>query len=274
MNVASVPMRSPFRYPGGKTWFVPYIRRWLRSDRSTVREFIEPFAGGAIVGLTVAFEGLAERVTLVELDEDIAAVWQTILNGDGEWLADRIVSFQVSGESVRTAVAKGRRSLRERAFATIVRNRISRGGILAPGAGVMKLGENGKGLASRWYPETLCRRILDIVRLRDRIHFVQGNGIAAMEANAGRTDAAYFIDPPYTRAGRRLYRHSEIDHGRLFDVVDILRGDFLITYDATDHIRGLAEAHGLEVREVPMKTTHHSHKTELVIGRSLDWLGE
>lgn len=26
VNVASVPQRSPFRYPGGKTWLVPHIR--------------------------------------------------------------------------------------------------------------------------------------------------------------------------------------------------------------------------------------------------------
>lgn len=29
VNVASVPQRSPFRYPGGKTWLVPYVRDWL-----------------------------------------------------------------------------------------------------------------------------------------------------------------------------------------------------------------------------------------------------
>lgn len=29
VNVASVPFRSPFRYPGGKTWLVPQIRHCL-----------------------------------------------------------------------------------------------------------------------------------------------------------------------------------------------------------------------------------------------------
>ena len=31
VNVASAPQRSPFRYPGGKTWLIPYIRQWLTS---------------------------------------------------------------------------------------------------------------------------------------------------------------------------------------------------------------------------------------------------
>src|SRR6266498_1526470 len=53
VNVASVPQRSPFRYPGGKTWFVPYLRDWLHSLRKRPAVFVEPFAGGGIASLTV-----------------------------------------------------------------------------------------------------------------------------------------------------------------------------------------------------------------------------
>lgn len=54
-NVMSVPLRSPFRYPGGKTWLVPRIRQWLAGLSVQETEFIEPFVGGGIVSLTVAF---------------------------------------------------------------------------------------------------------------------------------------------------------------------------------------------------------------------------
>ena len=97
VNVASVPQRSPFRYPGGKTWLVPRIRQWLASLPTKPSKFIEPFAGGAIVGLTVAFEQLADLVILVERDEQVAAVWQTIINTEGGagWLANQIVTFHL-----------------------------------------------------------------------------------------------------------------------------------------------------------------------------------
>src|SRR5260370_14157567 len=62
INVASVPQRSPFRYPGGKTWLVPYIRDWLRHKSPRPARLIEPFAGGAIVSRAVAFERLARNV--------------------------------------------------------------------------------------------------------------------------------------------------------------------------------------------------------------------
>src|SRR5579864_7056631 len=93
VNVASVPQRSPFRYPGGKTWFVPYLRDWLQSKSKLPARFIEPFAGGGIVSLTVAFERLAKHVVFAELDAGVAAVWRVVLNGQAEWLASEILGF-------------------------------------------------------------------------------------------------------------------------------------------------------------------------------------
>jgi len=58
VNVASVPQRSPFRYPGGKTWLIPTVRKWLRYDASA-KGLIESFTGGGIVSLTAAFENMA-----------------------------------------------------------------------------------------------------------------------------------------------------------------------------------------------------------------------
>jgi len=62
VNVASVPQLSPFRYPGGKTWLVPELRKWLEGLGPRPSLFVEPFAGGAIASLTVAAEHRAEQV--------------------------------------------------------------------------------------------------------------------------------------------------------------------------------------------------------------------
>lgn len=273
VNVASVPQRSPFRYPGGKTWLVPTIREWLRSQDKRIRELIEPFAGGGIVSLTAVFENLVDRATMVEIDPDIAAVWRTILNGQGTWLANEIARFEVTKSSVDTRLRKGTgNSLRERAFGTILRNRINRGGILAPGAGKVKRGENGKGLKSRWYPETLKNRILRIVEKRNRLCFIQGDGAQILRESATRENVVYFIDPPYTGTGKRLYAYFDVNHADLFRLAERLSGDFLMTYDDSKEIRLLAGQHGFEIYEIPMKSSHHTKKIELLIGRCLDWL--
>ncbi len=282
VNVSSVPLRSPFRYPGGKTWFIPYIRRWLSLKPRTAL-FIEPFAGGGIISLTVAAEELAERVVMVERDKEVAAVWEVILGDGGQWLADEIMNFDVTSETVKALLSRQRYNVRQRALATIVKNRVNHGGVLAPRAGRLNKGEklkNGqdfKGLTSRWYPETLKTRILDIVRMRERIDFIHGDGIRAMRKCGHCTDAAYFIDPPYVAAGKRLYRHSTLDHEKLFRAAEALAGDFLMTYDDTETIRNLAYKYGLATLDIPLhkvNNTHHEEKIELLIGRDLTWVQE
>jgi len=276
INVAQLPMRSPFRYPGGKTWLVPSIRNWLHSRSQKPKHFIEPFCGGAIVGLTVAFEQLAENVILVELDEDVAAVWKTILGEDAEWLALRILNFNVTLEKVQDELRKETNSIREAAFQTILKNRTYHGGILAPGSGLIKYGENGKGISSRWYPETLARRIRDITGLRDRICFIEGDGIEVIDRFSNEAHASFFIDPPYTAAGkmagRRLYKHHELDHELLFRKVSLVKGDVVLTYDNTTVIKELAAKYGFESKAIAMKNTHHAKQFELIIGRNLEWL--
>lgn len=272
-NVATVPQRSPFRYPGGKTWFVPQIRQWLGRGATLPKTFVEPFAGGGIIGLTVAFERLATDVVMVEIDTEVAAVWKTILNGEGKWLAEQITTFNLTPETVEAVLTNPTTSVKATAFRTILKNRVNRGGILAAGAGKVKYGENGKGLRSRWYPETLKRRILDIYAIRQRIHFIEGDGMEVLKQFTDQPGTVFFIDPPYTAAGKkagaRLYTHAELDHQELFRIARQLKGDFLMTYDDTQEIRALAATFNFDTQLIGMKNTHHTHMTELVIGRDL-----
>jgi DNA adenine methylase len=275
-NVASVPQRSLFRYPGGKTWLIPHIRQWFEQSYIKPRKFIEPFAGGGIVGLTVAFERLAEQVVLVEKDPQVAAVWQTILENEAHWLAERITSFELTEESLNLELSTPPATLKEKAFQTILLNRVNRGGILAAGAGRIKSGENGKGLLSRWYPETLKRRILEIITIRDKITFIEGDAIAVLKAmKTQKESVAFFLDPPYTAAGKkagsRLYTYSQIDHEQLFQIASTLGKNVLMTYDDSPEIRGLAQNYGFEVEPIVMKSTHHTKMRELLISPNLDW---
>lgn len=276
VNVASVPQRSPFRYAGGKSWLVPRVRRWLNSLAFTPDHFIEPFAGGASVGLATAFENLSEHTTLVESDPDVAAVWHAILGDDADWLARRIRSFELNPQSANAIIQSENWDVRERAFRTIVRNRVNHGGILAPGVGMLKTGENGKGIGSRWYPETLARRIEAIACHRERLDFIEADGLDILCENAGCERTVFFIDPPYTiggkRAGSRLYAHNRLDHEKLFALAWQIQGEFLMTYDNTDDACALAAKYGFETRAIAMKNTHHAKMTELLIGRNLSWL--
>lgn len=195
VNVASVPQRSPFRYPGGKTWFAPRLREWLANQKRKPEILIEPFAGG---------------------------------------------------------------------------------GILAAGAGLVKNGEAGKGVLSRWYPATLAKRLRAIDRVKEKMRFEQGDGLELLARCRDARAAVFFIDPPYTaggkKAGSRLYTHHQLNHEVLFEACAGLKGDFIMTYDDATEVRKLARRHGFQAKPVAMKNTHHAELTELVIGRDLSWM--
>ena len=150
VNVASVPHRSPFRYRAEK----PGLSRASPVVRSLEWKpdlFIEPFTGGGIIALTVAFEHLAKNVIMVELDEDVAAVWETMLGKNNEWLATQIEGFEVRRSGPRSRFERtekhsraGFPNHREKPYIPW-RHSCRRVSPIPAGR------ENGKGIKSRWY---------------------------------------------------------------------------------------------------------------------------
>src|SRR5438552_3711049 len=90
---------SPFRYPGGKSRLRAVIIDWILQLGFRPTQFVEPFAGGASVGLAVAELDLADHVTLAEIDPDVSAVWEVILNGQANKFANRIRKFKLTHRS-------------------------------------------------------------------------------------------------------------------------------------------------------------------------------
>jgi len=208
---------------------------------------------------------------MVELDKDIAAVWQAILGKDNDWLADKIVNFDLNIENAKKVLFKKNPTIKDRAFITILRNRILHGGILANGSGFVKKGENGKGLHSRWYPDTLSSRIKNIKKISSKIDFLCEDGFDVIRKYKNDKKVLFFIDPPYTIAGKRLYTHFDINHEELFELASKISSDFLMTYDDTEEVRNLSKKFKLVYKQVPMRTTHNAEKFELLISKNLDW---
>jgi DNA adenine methylase len=263
VNVSQVPNYSPLRYPGGKTWMIPRLRAWLAS-RSRPAVFLEPFAGGASLGCTVLMEDLADQVVLVELDLRVATFWQVLFGDQGLELADRMLSTDLLTELVPILAGDPTEPL-ELAWRTLVHNRVSHGGVLAPGGGVMKTGEQGRGVLSRWYPKTLHDRIVALHQKRDRVTVIHGDGLATMARYLGREDVSAFIDPPYTAggkgAGKRLYLHHQLDHPELFRLTAGLR-DAVMTYGPSQEVQNLAQQYGLEALPIAMKSGRDNRKTD------------
>ena len=259
---------SPFRYPGGKSELRPKIISWIRNLGFKPKFFVEPFAGGASIGLAVAELDLAESVILTELDPDVAAVWNVILNGQAKAFAAKIRTFNLTNSSARATLTTETCDRFLRAFRCLLHNRISRGGVMAPGAGILKNGENGNGIHSRWYPETLASRIERINALRHKFQFSEGDGIDVLKRFAANPQAVAFVDPPYVADGRgaglRLYRYHELDYKKLFEAITNFNGPMIITFHRSEIVEREARTAGLECHTVNMHTAHTISKRQLI----------
>ncbi|WP_240608272.1 DNA adenine methylase [Dehalogenimonas alkenigignens] len=269
-NISQIPKRSPFRYPGGKTWLIPQIREWLIAVANPSTRMVEPFAGGGIVSLTSVMEGLVKSALMIELDPDVAAVWQAILGDSWKSLTDRITGFELNDDSVRTAIQSYPADISEYAFQTILKNRVKRNGIIAGSAGFLKNGESGNGLKSRWYPLSISHRIRQIHEYRSSISFTQGDGLKYLNNHRLDADVVYFIDPPYNGVGKKLYQQHTMDLAILFKIISKLRGDFLLTLNNSTEVMEYVNRYNYSSKEIMMNCG--SAKVELVIGRDLSWL--
>ena len=196
------------------------------------------------------------------------------MNGHADWLCKQIDKFDFTHENVKIILSGAPKNQHELAFQTVIHNRSSRNGIMTKGAGLLKNGENGNGIASRWYPETLQKRIKDIKKLSDKIGFVHGNGFTIIEKHLRKKRTALFLDPPYTVAGRELYRYSSIDHERLFYFARRHQGPCLMTYDDSEEVRAWVRGNGLHFRRISMQNAHLAKKKELLISKDFKWLGD
>ena len=221
--------------------------------------------------MTAVMEGLSDRAFMVEIDRDVSAFWRAALE-HGDQLVQRVENFTPDRTSVEQLSVDAPMDVLDHGFRTLVLNRTRRGGVLAPGASLTKRGENGNGITSRWYPDTLAKRLRDIAAFSERLLFCEGDGVTILELLADKAGVRFFVDPPYTaeggkRAGSRLYAHNVVDHARVFRVLAESRADFLMTYDCSSEIESLVRTHGFEAVVVEMKNGHHARIPELVITR-------
>ena len=110
-------------------------------------------------------------------------------------------------------------------------------------------GKNGgeEQFLARWNPKELKRRIECIHALADHIEVTCLNAEDLIETSAyWDSQTTLFVDPPYVKEGKRLYRRyfDEDDHRQLAWLIESLYqgipgADIIITYDDCELIRSI-----------------------------------
>ena len=234
-----MPFYTPLRYPGGKRRLAPAVIRLLEENNLHDVHYVEPYAGGAAVALTVLLAEYAAEIHINDLSRPIYAFWHAVLNDTAE-LCQRIKAVRVSmAEWRRQRVVYERRDtadLFDLGFSALFLNRTNRSGIIGGGVigGQKQTGE--WGLNARFENTELIHRIRRIGRYRNRIHLYQRDALAFTNEVLPELGPRSFVfyDPPYIKKGQNLYLNdcSIDDHRNLAERVAALDRPWIVTYDS------------------------------------------
>ena len=235
---------SPLRYPGGKWRLFGFIERAITINFSAPPRYIEPYAGGASLALSLLFKGLVKEIWINDLDPAIHAFWHSVLTRPNDF-AELIAKVPLTPEEWRNQkqiYSKGRPSGRFAiGFATFYLNRTNHSGILNGG---MIGGKNQTGpwtLSARFNRTELARRVLQIGEWRGKIHLSCKDAALFLKSKVFDAETLLYLDPPYFRAGRALYLNAyrPDDHATVRDVITSIESPWIVSYDCHPHIKEL-----------------------------------
>lgn len=73
-----MPNSSPLRYPGGKARLANFIRIAIQNLGILNCTYVEPFAGGAGVALSLLLSGTVENIVINDYDKAIYSFWRAV----------------------------------------------------------------------------------------------------------------------------------------------------------------------------------------------------
>ena len=242
---------SPLRYPGGKGKIVPYFKQVIKDNLLLDCTYVEPYAGGASVALSLLLDGYVSKIIINDIDKSIYAFWYSVLN-DTEKLCKLIHDTPITVEIWRKQKSKQRNKdkcgLLELGFSTFFLNRTNRSGILEAGV-IGGVNQTGKWkIDVRYNKEDLINRIRLIATYRSRIELHNSDAAKLIKLLGKRLpkNTLFYFDPPYFVNGKNLYLNYYLDedHKKLSEVILALKGqNWVLTYDNVKPIKNLYLAH-------------------------------
>lgn len=236
---------SPLRYPGGKNRIAPLIRLIIRGLERPEITYIEPFAGGAGVALSLLLEGDVQKIVINDYDKAIYSFWRAIKENPQaiidlvEHTPITIEEWQRQKEIYNT---QNNRYSIELGFSAFYLNRTNRSGILSAGP-IGGYAQNGNyKIDARFNRETLIQRIQNIAAQRSRIVVYNKDIRSFIKRVIPRYAHSAFVyfDPPYYVNGQRLYKNSfsSADHANIANnITNGVDCPWIITYDDVPELK-------------------------------------
>ena len=240
---------TPLRYPGGKRRLTTAVRWLLERNNILGTEYVEPYAGGAAVAISLLLDSHVSAIHLNDLSRPVYSFWHSVLHQTDE-LCDRIQAVPLTiDEWLRQRQVFQNQDSHdhlELGLSAFYLNRTNRSGILS--GGVIG-GQNQEGeykLDCRFNKDDLTKRIRAIAQHRDsiRIYSLDAQAFCREVVAQLNPSAFVFLDPPYVNRGKDLYFNTyDIDgHKFVAEAVQQLDQFWICTYDCGAVSAGLYPA--------------------------------
>ncbi|MCL1997863.1 MAG: DNA adenine methylase [Turicibacter sp.] len=268
---------SPLRYPGGKVKLYPLIKLLISRANLENATYIEPFAGGAGVAMSLLMDGTAEKVIINDLDKGIYSFWRAVKTSP-KALIKMIIATPVTLTERKKQLEIYKNVTKysiELAFACLFLNRVNRSGIItASPIG----GQNQDGrwkLDDRFNKCEIIERIANISRKKDAITIYNQDILTFLEKYLPKNgeNAFVYFDPPYYKQGGRLYKQSlnHDDHISLSKAILKQNGyNWALTYDDVAEIRELYPQQNTKQFDLNYTLANKGKTTEIMVCSSCD----
>lgn len=240
-------IKSPLRYPGGKSRAIKILKNYFPKDFS---EFREPFFGGGSIGIYLV--QVLRQVDLLDigakvpffandLNKDLYCFWQVLKtqNKDLIDVIQHIKNIYKNGRELYSEILNRRNEdLDEfqRAVDFFVLNRITFSGVVDCG-----------GYSQKAFESRFTQSAIDRLKNMDKLlqNFIFSNESYENLLQKEGKNVFIFLDPPYYSASKsKLYGkkgdlHIQFNHQMLCENLKNTKHKFLLTYDDSPYIREL-----------------------------------
>lgn len=245
-------MKTPLRYPGGKSRAVKHILPLIPKD---CKELCSPFLGGGSVELAVA-EKYGTQIYGYDLFKPLVWFWQALLE-DPERLATIVDSFRVENDyehQGKIQIAKGLPEESFKSFREDIRKELELDSpkfsydLAAKVYAINRSSFSGATLSGGFSKRASYARFTD--SSVERIRNFKETKLTVVCADFKQSipqhpDAFLYLDPPYLlgKDKDRLYgdggsTHEGFDHRGLYEVIS-QRSRWVLSYNSCEEIREL-----------------------------------
>ena len=233
-------IKSPLRYPGGKSRAIRFLSQYIPTD---FKEYREPFVGGASVLLWALQQKPKAEYFASDANPDLIAFWKMLQ------LNDTMLSRHIRKEKKRSDDGRklyveivARRDRLDNAFIRamdfFILNRITFSGTIDSG------GYSEQAFKSR-FTQSSIDRLEPVANLIRGVRFVCDDYRPALMNDPDKKGVFLFLDPPYYTAiksglyGTNGSLHKNFSHSQLADDLKETPHRFMMTVDDCEHTRKL-----------------------------------